>query len=624
VVALPLMAFPSWKAQPNALVSAFVCAVCEVPMDVRSSRLRGALDALKLPAPVVEAALTATGVNQSPWGFTTGQSVHVLRAVLRARVPTQPLLLLVDGVEHLDEQSLGVLDELLLRPVGPELTVALGAPLGERFEGVARVALEPLEEHQLAKLVQTALGGQPGPKLLAALQERSAGLPGVIHDWLSVLNVRGSLVVKSAVVELIDELPALEPADLPRARLELLPPDAAKVLEAAWCQGETFDTATIAKTWPRLTQESVQKASAQRLVLPSFARRWALASPDLKAALEAVRSAERSAMHQRLAAALIEQGKAGTPVDPLLIGRQFLAVGDGPRAAAIFQQAVEGALTRRAPRDAAAAWKGLADALALGGPAQALKRADCLSRAASCALVLLDVAVARTYLDEALAAAAPTQKETPELLLAMTRVLRVETRRSRSAEALDKAELAGGGTALETLIFVERAEAAEQDGDVDAAQKAFTAAMGSAEAGKEVARWHGEVDLPARLEARLGALALQKKDVATARHLFDSSSHRWRLARSWAGEARAQLNLATACALDRDLGNAARWFGAAAEAASRSGDFLLAARAFIQQAKTQKKNGALADAKQAAAEARRLAMLVGWDQGRTEATGLLT
>jgi tetratricopeptide (TPR) repeat protein len=260
-------------------------------------------------------------------------------------------------------------------------------------------------------------------------------------------------------------------------------------------------------------------------------------------------------------------------------------------------------------------------------PAVPVRRIEALSRAVSCLLASFDLAGARALFDAALELAQQASVEPPELMLAMTKVYRAETRRTRAAEALDKAELIGGGTQLEALVWVERGEALEQDGDLDGAAKALQSALGAAAEAqaKEAARWHAEVDLVARLEGRLGGLFLQRKDVAHARHLFDSSAHHWRLAQVRAGEARALANLATACAVDRDLGAAARWFGTAGEAAMKAGDFLFAAKSYLQQARALKKiEPSSADARAAATEARKLAMAVGWEQGRLEAVQLLT
>jgi hypothetical protein len=63
-------------------------------------------------------------------------------------------------------------------------------------------------------------------------------------------------------------------------------------------------------------------------------------------------------------------------------------------------------------------------------------------------------------------------------------------------------------------------------------------------------------------------------------------------------------------------------FAAAAQAAEKAGDFLFQAKALLQYGKVLKKTGG-AQLKPAATEARRLAVALGWEQGRDEASTLL-
>jgi tetratricopeptide (TPR) repeat protein len=290
---------------------------------------------------------------------------------------------------------------------------------------------------------------------------------------------------------------------------------------------------------------------------------------------------------------------------------------------ALLQHAAEAALARRAPREAAVGLKGFADALKLAGAGAVPRRVEALARAAALRLSAQDAAGARADLDEALALAEQASLDSPELWLVQARVLRSEARRARAAESLGKAE-AAGVPALAALVAVERAESLEQEGDLVNAMVAFESALVSAEAAGGLARWHGEVDLVARAEARLAALSLQQKDLPTARRLFESSAGRWRAANYPAGEARALSNLGATCAVAKDLSAAMKCFTSAAEAAAGSGDFLFQARALLQLAKAQKKHEpAGTGAKASATDARRLAVALGWEQGRLEATALI-
>ena len=621
-------AFPSWQRVPHSAVSALVCAACGVPFESRSRLLAPALEALKLPPPMREAVLVVAGVSQLPVAFTAGQAAHALRGVLRAGAHERPVVLLLDGLEHLDEPSLETFAELLARPASRELTIGFASSSmpSERLANSVTVELQPLSLAEVGRLVLGTLGAAMGPKLAALLADRAQGVPGQVLDWVALLEDRGALRASGSTVELVDEAPQVEARALPRARIELLPAEARRVLEAASCQGESFDVASVSTAWPKASQLSFQQVATSRLMTPLGGRRWSFSSPGVLEAVQATPSLDRPLMHGRLALALVEQGKAdAASVDSLVVARHFLAAHDGVRAAALFQHAVDVAVARRAPRDLLRAFKGLSDALGLTTAVDVTaRRVECLARAAASALTVQDAAGARALVDEAQQLATAANLGSAELSLSLARVLRSEARRVKAAEALEKAAGLAKSSPLKALVDVEQGEAREQEGDVVGAMVAYEAALLGAEAALPLARLNGEIELVARLEARLAALSLQQKDLATARRLFESSARRWREAEYPAGEARALSNLATSAALMKDLSFAAKCYRAAGEAASRSGDFLFQARCLLQEAKAQKKlDPASLTAKATATEARRLAVALGWEQGRQEAGPLV-
>lgn len=623
LVVVQVSATPSWSRQPGSLVAALVCAALGVPVEARARTLPAALEALKLPAPMKEAVLVVCGVVQPTWAFTAGQAAHALRAVLRTGAQDRSVVLLIDGLEHADEPGLEVFAELVTRPGARELTIGLASPglAHERLAGATVVDLPALNAAELAQLVTGCVGVPPGPALAELLLERSRGLPALALEWLGWLDERGSLRVTN-VAELADDVPSFDDAQLPRRRLALISVDVAHVLEAARCQGETFEASSVMMAFPRATQALVAQAAASRF-MPVAGRRWAFVRHSDAEAVAARPSVEHQAMHQRLALAQVEAGRANPhSVDPLYVGLHFVKSGDAMRAVALLQHAAEVALARHAPRETALALKGMADALTPGGEPVVPRRVEMLARAASLMSSVGDPAGARSLLDEALALVSATSTESPELWLVQARVSRSEARRARAAEALSRVEAARVPT-LSSLVAVERGEAFEAEGDLVKAMVAFEEALVTADAARGLARWHGEIDLVARVEARVGALCLRQKDAATARRLFESSATRWRAAQYPSGEARALSNLAATCASSKDMAAAVLFFGLAAEAAGRSGDFLFQAKALLQLAKAQKKVDAVANARAAATEARRLAVALGWEQGRLEATAML-
>jgi tetratricopeptide (TPR) repeat protein len=611
--------------QPFGALASLLCATCGVPLEHRAARLRPALAALKLPAEDVEAALVLAGVTQLPAPLTAGQAVAALRAVLAAGSAGRPVVLLFDGLEEMDAQSVEAFRELVGRPAARELTIGLGdGAVAERCGAVAAVDIPALTPAEMNRVAAAALDATPGPRLQAVLAAQAQGLPGVVLDWLWWLDDRGSLVVTGKSIELEDTVPELAPAQLLEARLAALPLDVRRVLEAAALGGETFDGPQLSTAFPRATPAAFQQAVASRLVRPTSNGRWRFSSLAGRRAVLAAASPERAAMHLRLAAALIEQGRADpASVDAAEVARHLTRGGDGARGAQLWKHAADAALARRVPRDAVAALRGLAAALALlpTSPESTRARVDTLARAAGMALSAQDAATARTLVDDATALERLLPTPSPELALSLARVHRSEARRARAADALGRAGQLAKGTALMALVDAERAESREQEGDLDQAAAAFEGALSWAEQARELARWHGEVDLPARLLARLAAVKLQKRDVETARRLLEQSLARWRTT-AWApGEARVLSNLGATLAAAKQFEPAARSFGAAAEAASRSGDLLFRARSLLSQAKALKRHDASA-AQAVAAEARRLSTALGWDQGRAEAVAL--
>jgi eukaryotic-like serine/threonine-protein kinase len=625
-------AFPAWRRVPGSAAAGLICAALGVAFEARARALAPALDALKLAPPLAEAALVAAGVTQLPWAFSAGQLAHAVRTVLRATAGDRPVVVLLDGLEHLDDPSVELFAELASHPVARELLLGFTTAIhsSERLGAGAVTDLPALAAPELGRLVAGALGATPGPRLAALLAERAQGAPGPALDWLGLLEDRGSLKVSGAGVELDDDPPQVDAAGLTAARLQVLPVEVQRALEAAACQGETFGAAALGVAWPRLTPAVLQQAVSTRLLTALPAARFTFVGSRAQQAVRGSPSPEREAMHARLAQGLVAQGKANpASVDPLEAGQHFLLAGDGASAAALFQHAAEAALSRRGLRDVVTALQGLSAALGAIGQAElAPRRLEWLARAAGTALALQEGGVARALVDEGARVAASPPLESPELALALARVARSEARRTRAAEFLARAEALAGASPLRSLVDVERGEAKEQEGDLVGAMVAYEAALVGAEAAALLARWHGEVDLVARLEARLGALSLQRKDPAAARRLFESSARRWRSSGVPAAEARALSNLGTTAALGKDHPFAAKCFLGAAEAASRAGDLLFQARCLVQHAKTLKKlegtvPSPLPAVRAAASEALKLATAVGWEMGRVEASALL-
>ena len=211
-----------------------------------------------------------------------------------------------------------------------------------------------------------------------------------------------------------------------------------------------------------------------------------------------------------------------------------------------------------------------------------------------------------------------------EYLLVEARVLRLEGRRVKAAEVLASAAQASQSAGVRALVLAERGEALEVEGDLEGAAQALEQAGVLAAQGGELPRWHGEVDLAARLEARRATITFARRDAGKALVLLEASLAKWRAAGWPFAEARVMATMGTVLAYQQRFSEAAAAYASAALAGARCGDLRFQARALLQQAKAiRKQQGESASMKSVALEARKLAVVLGWEEGRLDATALL-
>ena len=172
---------------------------------------------------------------------------------------------------------------------------------------------------------------------------------------------------------------------------------------------------------------------------------------------------------------------------------------------------------------------------------------------------------------------------------------------------------------LGQLVWAERAEGLEAEGDLKGAAAAFKQALSNADAAHEIARWHGEVDFRARVETRLAGVLLSMKDVASAKQLYASALAGWRKSVYPYAEARVLANIGALHVQAKENEQAAQCFKDSAAAAARSGDLHFQAKAMLNLAKISKRLGAATASRQAADVAKRLAVQIGWQEGKAQA-----
>ncbi len=614
----------SLKDTPFGAITELLCAVTGVPTESRA-QLRPALEKLQVPEESITAALVIAGVVQLAHPFTAGQATQALRTVLKAGSSGRPVLLLFDGLEAFDGPSIETFRDLAMRAAPKELTIGFVDPEvpQDRFGSVPSVDVTAFTRADVAQWLTATLAQPPSPALITKVFTVSGGIPGRIVDLVAWLHDRALLRQQGGQTTLVGDVPAMDADGITRARLSAMPLDVVRLLEAAALCGDTFDGRQVSVAWPRLTPQSLQFAVQNRLLKSAGNRRWAFSSTHLQRLVLETPSSERPFMHQRLAAAMVEQARtAPASVDSVRLAGHLNAAGDGVRASALWKHAAETALSQRALRDAITAVRGWVEALGQTTPVTAelmRARVDALARAAGMALALQDAALARTLVDEAVALQQGRDLGSPELALSLARVHRSEARRARAAEALRHAEQRAGETPFRALIDAELAEAREQEGDLPGAILAWESSLARCAAAEELARWHGEVNLTARVEARLAGARLMRKETSGARALLESSLERWRQVRWPSAEARVLANLGTLCVQTNQLPEAARHFDAAGLAGAASGDLLFQAKMLLQQARVSKRQGLAPAAKQLSQRARSLCVDLGWEEGRLQA-----
>lgn len=615
--------------EPFGALIDLLCAAVNVHPSERMARLGAALEPLPLVDSVRHSALGLAGVKPLPVALTPAQAAHALRGVLRGAGADKQVVLSFDGLHGMDEGSVEAFASMAARPASRELIVGFTAPsaFDSKLASVQSAAIPPLAPAELVQLLSAALASVASASLSQYVLEHSKGLPRIALQLLAWLDDGGLLVDADGAVEPAEPglLPPLEGPVL--AALQVLPSDLRRVLQTAALLGARFDQAILREVLPGATQQVLGALQSAGWITIEGPRRARFTSPATAAVVPALPVQEAQAIHLAAAQALITQGTADpASVDSLEVANHLTQGGDGARAAPLWKHALDQALARRDPRNASRAWAGVAAAVSLlaKSEAQVRTQVEAMARSASQSLAFEDTARARALLDAVSAQASSLPTPSAEYLLVEARVLRLEGRRVKAVEVLTAAMQAAQSGAVKALVLAEYGEGREVEGDLDGATKALEQARLLAPEGAELARWHGEVELSARLEARLATISFARRDVGKALALLEASLAKWR-AVSWPfAEARVMATMGTVLAYQQRFPEAAASYQAAAQAGARCGDLRFQARALLQQAKAiRKQQGDSAQMKAVALEARKLAVVLGWEEGRLDASALL-
>jgi tetratricopeptide (TPR) repeat protein len=177
--------------------------------------------------------------------------------------------------------------------------------------------------------------------------------------------------------------------------------------------------------------------------------------------------------------------------------------------------------------------------------------------------------------------------------------------------------------AIRVLAKVESGELMEQAGNLAGAHQAFQDALDEAGAAETVSRWHGEIDLRARIETRLGGILILSGETRAAFATYGRALLAWQRAGHPLAESRLLAQLGELALQNGRPVEAARFFEGAAAAADRCGDLLLKGQHLLNLVKVRRVMNDLPGASQAVREVIALADQIGWVQGHRAAEAAL-
>lgn len=348
---------------------ALIAALLGLPSD-------GRWPALEMPPPM-QLQLTKEALKHYFAGLaqqramTAGQ--ETLTRYFVGLAETRPLLVVIEDVHWIDPTSLEVVDLLLATEDGTPMLLVLTARPEFQPPWPARDSMQVLQLQRLPEAEAKALVAQQSgpaslpPEWLARIVARTDGVPLFIEEMTQML-----LDAQGQAGEAADARGTVPETlmDLLTARLDRLPPDGRLCAQLASVIGREFELDLLAATAAESAdgvRRGVQALLDSGLVLPASADgsrlsfKHALVEDTAYASLPPRRSAE---LHGRVAEALLGAFKDRAEGQPELVARHLTRAGQGLRAAPWWQAAGGQALSRGAPREAAAHLRAGVQALA--------------------------------------------------------------------------------------------------------------------------------------------------------------------------------------------------------------------------------------------------------------------
>jgi class 3 adenylate cyclase len=271
----------------------------------------------------------------------------------------QPLLVVIEDLQWVDPSTMEVIQALVDQGASAPLMLLLTArpqfktPWSHRSHH-ANIALGRLDASESRALVASVAADTLAPSVVQAVIERTDGVPLFIEELTR-------LMVERAGRPGSDEIPATLRDSL-AARLDRLGP-AREVAQLAAVIGREFSYEVLAAIWPRSEPELVSDLGAladaelihARGSPPQATYRFRHALVQT-AAYEALLKRRRRELHAEVAEAIESRFAALAASQPEVLARHWSEAGQAERAMSGWRAAGDAASTRRAFKEAEAAY----------------------------------------------------------------------------------------------------------------------------------------------------------------------------------------------------------------------------------------------------------------------------
>jgi class 3 adenylate cyclase len=244
-----------------------------------------------------------------------------LRRFVRATIPREPVLVLLDDAHWIDRASDEIVRELIAALPGTRTMFVANFRPEYRPEWAAgayyhQLPLSPLGEQASRELLRDQLGTDPSVVGLAErIRERTGGNPFFIEEIVHALAIAGNLVGRRGEYRLAADLDALvlpvTVKSLLTARVDRLGERAKQVLQAASVIGKQFDEALLAEVSGlggddlATALRTLQQAEFVHRLTASVEPQYAFQHPlTREAAYQSQLGEPRARLHARVAAVL--------------------------------------------------------------------------------------------------------------------------------------------------------------------------------------------------------------------------------------------------------------------------------------------------------------------------------